>query len=66
MMTYKIVTKDEMHCFVIEYVHDNIISETQFAVNSVGDLSLLINALKICEDKLYNNKYKECINDQSK
>lgn len=65
-MTYKLVSKDNMHCFIVEYVHDNIVSETQFAVNSVGELSLLINALKMCEDKLYKTKYKECINDQSK
>lgn len=62
-MTYKIVTKENMHCFVIEYTRDNIISETQFAVNSVGDLSLLINALKMCENKLYETKYKEVLND---
>lgn len=58
MMTYKLVSKDNMHCFVVEYVHDNMISETQFAINSVGELSLLINALKMCEDKLYDNKRK--------
>ena len=65
-MTYKIVTKNDMHCFVIEYVRDNVISETQFAVNSVGELSLLINSLKMCEDKLYETKYKEVLNVKSK
>ena len=60
-MNYKIVTNDNMHCFVIESVHENVISEVQFVVESVGDLSLLVNALKMCEEKLYNNKYKEVL-----
>ena len=57
-MNYKIVNSGNRYCFVIESVHENTISEVQFVVESVGDLSLLVNALKMCEDKLYNNKYK--------
>ena len=62
-MNYKIVHNENRYCIVVEYIKDNQIAEMSFVIDPSGDLNLLQNALKVCENNLYYQLNREVYNE---